>query len=64
MTFDLPMLAGVVLPPAALFLAILAFRRLIVFTPEAHELLRLRFGRLATRSTAAGVSVSSQSRQD
>jgi regulator of protease activity HflC (stomatin/prohibitin superfamily) len=56
MTFDLPMLAGVLLPPAALFLAILAFRRLIVFTPEAHELLRLRFGRLATRSTAAGVS--------
>lgn len=56
MTFDLPMLAGVLLPPAALFLAILAFRRLIVFTPEAHELLRLRFGRLATRSTSAGIS--------
>lgn len=56
MTFDLPMLAGVVFPPAALFLAILAFRRLIVFNPEAHELLRLRFGKLATRSTAAGVA--------
>lgn len=55
MKFDLHMLIGVVAIPGALFLLVLAFKRLFVSNPEAHEVLHLKFGKLEKRYPTSGL---------
>lgn len=52
---DTPMLIAAVAVPALLFIGIFLFKRLSVSTPEGHETLSLRFGKLHHRSEDAGL---------
>jgi regulator of protease activity HflC (stomatin/prohibitin superfamily) len=55
MQFDTPMLIGIVAVPAFVFVCVYLFNRFAVTVPEGHEVLQLRFGKLASRRKDAGL---------
>jgi len=55
MQIDTPMLIAALGVPAVMFIVIFLFKRLAVTTPESHETLSLRFGKLHHRTTDAGL---------
>ncbi len=55
MEIDIYLLIGLAALPVLVGLCVFAFKSLAVITPESHELLQLRFGKLHERSTEAGV---------
>lgn len=55
MQLDTAMLIAAVAVPALFFILIFLFKRLSVMTPESHETLSLRFGKLHHRSSTSGL---------
>ena len=55
MQFDIEMFVGAIVVPNLLVVGIFLWKRLMVWNPEAHELLQLRFGKLRERVTAPGI---------
>jgi len=55
MQLDTPMLIAALGVPTLLLVVIFLFKRLAVVTPESHETLSLRFGKLHHRTTDAGL---------
>jgi regulator of protease activity HflC (stomatin/prohibitin superfamily) len=55
MQVDTPMLIAALSVPAVMFIVIFLFKRFAVSTPEGHETLSLRFGKLHHHSTDAGL---------
>jgi regulator of protease activity HflC (stomatin/prohibitin superfamily) len=55
MNFDMSILIGAAIIPVAVFVGVFLFKRLAVTTPEGHEVLQLRFGKLEQRWTEPGL---------
>ena len=55
MQFDIEMFVGALILPNLHVVGIFLWKRLTVWTPEAHEVLQLRFGKLRDRVTAPGL---------
>jgi regulator of protease activity HflC (stomatin/prohibitin superfamily) len=55
MQVDTSMLIGVAIVPALVLVAIFLFKRFAAINPETHEVLHLRFGKLAHRYKDAGL---------
>ncbi len=56
MQIDTPMLITALAVPATMFILIFLFKRFSVSTPEGHETLSLRFGKLHHRTREAGLA--------
>jgi regulator of protease activity HflC (stomatin/prohibitin superfamily) len=55
MNFDVSILIGAAIVPVAVFVSVFLFKRFAVETPEGHEVLQLRFGRLERRWSEPGL---------
>jgi len=55
MQFDIEMFVGALILPNLLVVGIFLFKRLMVWNPESHEVLQLRFGKLRDRVTEPGL---------
>jgi len=53
---DIDFLIGLAAVPALALVIVFLFKQLAVINPESHEVLRLRMGKLQSRTTSAGVA--------